>query len=314
MKGSSSVAEDTAVAMLIAGTRLEVDAGTPVRLLVDGAATHLYGTSVRSLPGGGRFHADGQGDIFVKWPDGCTAAIQTFPGALNVFFGAPQRLVSDLHGLLNSVVTGASRLATDTVLLGGNGKRYLVDPTTTAGFRTIYRSFAPSWAVAKKDSLFTYPQGKSPRSYLVEGFPAHNYDAATVPAYQLGLYVKQCRADGVANGNLLRGCVIDQAALGTKYIDLVLRAIVRAFALYTLTQPDLAVHTAHVRAHHQPDEHELDRPTKGRERLDVADRRECVHRRGDRQASMHLAHHGAGRYRRRHAFRNAVRPRGYRPL
>ena len=236
VNGSSSVAEDTAFAMLIAGTRLEVDGGTSPRLLVNGAATHLDGTTPRSLPGGGRVHADHQGDIFVKWPDGCTAAIESFPGGLNLFFGAPQSLVGGLHGLLNSVVTGASPLATDTVLLGGNGTRYLVDPTTNSGFRTIYRSFAPSWAVTPKDSLFTYPSGKSPISYLVKGFPARNYDAATVPAFLLPLYESQCRAKGVTNGNLLRGCVIDQSALGTKYIDLVLRAVVRAFALYSLTE------------------------------------------------------------------------------
>jgi hypothetical protein len=236
VNGSSSVAEDTAVAMLVAGTRLEVDAGASARLLINGAVTHLDGTVVRSLPGGGSVHADSQGDIFVRWPDGCSAAIESYPGGLNLFFGAPQLLVGGLHGLLNSVVTGASPLATDTVLIGGNGKRYLVDPTTNSGFRTIYGSFAPSWAVTEKDSLFTYPPGKSPSSYLVKGFPARNYDAATVPAFLLALYESQCRAKGVTNGNLLRGCVIDQSALGTKYIDLVLRAVVRAFALYSLTQ------------------------------------------------------------------------------
>jgi hypothetical protein len=236
VKGSSSVAEDTAVAMLVARTRLEVDAGASTRLLINGALTRLEGTRARSLPGGGRVHADRQGDIFVNWPDGCKAAIEDYPGGLNVFFGAPRRLVGDLHGLLNSVVTGASPLASDMVLLGGNGKRYLVDPATSSGFRTIYRSFAPSWAITKKGSLFTYASGKSPRSYLVRGFPARNYDAAAVPALLLGGYESQCRAHGVSNGSLLRGCVIDEAALGTKFIDLVLRAVVRAFALYTLTE------------------------------------------------------------------------------
>ncbi len=236
VNGSSSVAEDTAFALLIAGTRLEVDAGTSPRLLVNGAVTHLLGTTVRSLPGGGRVHADGQGDIFVKWPNGCTAAIESFPGGLNLFFGAPQSLVGSLHGLLNSVVPGASPLAADTVLIGGNGKHYLVDPTTKSGFRTIYGSFAPSWAVTENDSLFTYPPGKNPSSYLVKGFPVGNFDAATVPAFLLPLYESQCRAKGITNGNLLRGCVVDQSALGTKYIDLVLRAVVRAFALYTLTE------------------------------------------------------------------------------
>ena len=236
VNGSSSVAEDTAFAMLVAGTRLEVDAGTPVRLLVNGTVTHLAGPTVRSLPGGGRVHADRQGDLFVKWPDGSTAAIESFPGGLNLFFGAPESLAGGLHGLLNSVVTGASPLATDTVLIGGNGKRYLVDPTTNSGFRTIYGSFAPTWAVTEDDSLFTYPPGKDASSYLVKGFPSRNFDAATVPAFLLPLYESQCRAKGVTNGNLLRGCVIDQSALGTKYIDLVLRAVVRAFALYSLTE------------------------------------------------------------------------------
>jgi hypothetical protein len=234
--GSTSVAEDTAFAMLIGGTRVEVDAGTSAQLLINGTVAHLDGSNLRSLPGGGSIHADSQGDIFVKWPNGCTAAIESFPGGLNLFFGAPRSLVGGLHGLLNSVVPGATPLATDTVLIGGNGKRYLVDPTTNSGFRTIYGSFAPSWAVTEDDSLFTYPAGKNPGSYLVKGFPAGNFDAAAVPPFLLPLYESQCRAKGVTNGNMLRGCVIDQSALGTRYLDLVLRAVARAFALYALTE------------------------------------------------------------------------------
>jgi hypothetical protein len=161
--------------------------------------------------------------------------IEPFTGGLDITFGAPRRLVGELHGLLNAVAAGTSVLATDTVLLGGNGKRYTVDPTTTAGFTTIYRSFAPSWAITKKQSLFSYLPGKGPSSYRVKGFPARNFDATTVPPAFLGLYETRCRADGVTNGNLLRGCVVDQAALGTKYVDIILRAVARELALASLT-------------------------------------------------------------------------------
>jgi hypothetical protein len=236
IKPSSAVAEDTAVAMLVGGTRLEVDAGNPPVLLDNGEVTHLRGTSPTTLPGGGSVRVDDEGDVFVKWPNGCTAAIETFTGGLSVFFGAPKHLAGDMRGLLNAVATGGSPLATRIELIGGNGRHYFVDPTTMSGFRVIYRVFAPTWAVTRRSSLFTYPAGRGPSSYLVTGFPSRNADAAPIPAGMLGFYESSCRADGVKNGNLLRGCEIDAANLGAKELDFVLRLIVRAVGLYALTE------------------------------------------------------------------------------
>ena len=315
VSGSSSVAEDTAFAMLVAGTRLEVDAGTSARLLINGGVTHLLGTTIRSLPGGGRVHADGQGDIFVKWPDGCSAAIETFPGGLNLFFGAPQSLVGGLHGLLNSVVPGASPLATDTVLIGGNGKRYLVDPSTNSGFRTIYGSFAPSWAVTEKDSLFTYLPGKNASSYLVKGFPERNFDAATVPPLllpPLRIAVPRQRRHQRQSVTGLR----DRPVCARHEVHQPGAARCRAgvCAVHAHRGPCAAVKVAEFGAATDRVKYEFHRPTKSGGRPDPTYQCEPVSCRNDHQAPVHLADRGGGGCCSRYSFRHQVRPRGDRPV
>lgn len=107
--------------------------------------------------------------------------------------------------------------ASSETLLGGDGHRYVVDPTTLAGFKTLYGPFADSWRVTPKSSLFTYRKGKSTRSYDVKGFPTR---FATIPASKKSKAEATCKAAGVTDPKLLRDCELDvgetgQAALAT---------------------------------------------------------------------------------------------------
>ena len=108
------------------------------------------------------------GDVVVKWPDGSKVVVYAAgPGGYVVFTAAPD-LVGTLKGLLTAAEpeTEQSLASGDEVLIGGNGRRYVLDPSTTSGFRTLYREFAPTWQITQKESLFTYPRGKSTSSYV----------------------------------------------------------------------------------------------------------------------------------------------------
>lgn len=97
------------------------------------------------------------------------------------------------------------------MLIGGDGHRYVIDPTTTAGFKTLYGPFADSWRVTPKTSLFTYPKGKSTRSYAVKGFPAA---FSELPAAAKSSAETTCKADGVTNPKLLADCALDVGETG----------------------------------------------------------------------------------------------------
>ena len=60
--------------MLVAGTRVEVDPGLALGILVDGHPVPLNG-AVDHLPGGGELYYDPVGDVVVRWPDGSKAVV-----------------------------------------------------------------------------------------------------------------------------------------------------------------------------------------------------------------------------------------------
>ena len=214
---SNAVAFDTAVAMRVDGRRVEVDPGTPGRVLVDGRPVQLHGLTIDHLSGGGELYYDPVGDVVVKWPDGSKAVVYAAgPGGYVVFTAAPD-LVGTLKGLLTAVAEpeGTRGLATGyEVLIGGNGRRYVLDPSTTSGFRVLYREFAPTWQITQKESLFTYLRGKNTSSYILKGFPGSGYYLGSVPPKELADLKSVCRKAGITDGSLLDDCVFDAAATG----------------------------------------------------------------------------------------------------
>jgi hypothetical protein len=213
---SDQVDFDTAVAVLVAGTRVEVDPGMAGRILVDGRPVQLT-AATDHLKGGGELYYDPWGDVVVKWPDGSKlVAYDAGTGGFNIFTAAAD-LAGKLRGLLMAVAQplGApGNPSGDEVLIGGNGKRYVVDTLTTSGWRTLYREFAPTWQITPEESLFSYRSGKTTSSYIRKDFPGSGYELSSVPAGRLADIKSTCRKAGVTNTNLLDDCVFDSAATG----------------------------------------------------------------------------------------------------
>jgi hypothetical protein len=141
-----------------------------------------------------------------------------------VAFSTPSRLAGRLSGLLTADATSRSTPPGHEALVGGNGRRYVLDPNTMAGSRTLYRSFAPTWEITPRTSLFTYPRGKTTRSYLVAGFPSEIATDDTVlpklSPQELTKLEGTCRQAGITDGALLDDCVLDSTEIGTGFTGL----------------------------------------------------------------------------------------------
>ena len=99
-------------------------------------------------------------------------------------------------------------------MIGADGHRYVLDPTTRLGFAALYGPFANSWRITAKASLFTYPKGKSTSSYVVKGFPLTNAALVNVLTAKKARATATCEADGVTDPKLLDDCVLDVAETG----------------------------------------------------------------------------------------------------
>jgi len=234
-----SVAWDTAVAMLVSGTRVEVDPGTRARILVNGRSVSLSGTSIRHLNGGGELYFDRQGDVIVKWPDGSKADVFVDLLGENVTFTAGSDRVGSLVGLLAAVKGTGSDNGVQT-FLGGNGKHWKIDEYSTSGFKTLYRDFGPSWLITQRQSLFTYAKGKNTRSYDISSFPGRAFSFASIPAGQYAGFEATCRKSGITNEQLLRDCIEDLKVSGK---DFVATATAHVDAVVTQSSPTATLAT-----------------------------------------------------------------------
>ena len=224
---SRFAAWNTAVAMRVVSTDVEIDAGKPVIVRINGKSIGLAKLAQRTLDGGGHlaYRSNGPtGDLVVSWPDGSSLDVFADSYAENATFTPPAAGVDNLSGLLSAWVIpkpgkASSRLSSET-LLGGNGRRYVIDPTTAAGFKALYGPFAATWHVTKGTSLFSYPKGKSTSSYDVKGFPKFGVPSDLSPRKKAKVEAI-CKADGVTGPRLLDDCQFDvaetgQTNLGTK--------------------------------------------------------------------------------------------------
>ena len=218
---SRSVAFNTAVAMRVVSTDVEVDTGNPAVVLVNGKPIPPQRAGARALVGGGKLthtSSGGLDDIVVTWPDGSEIDISASVLGEDVTFVPPTAGVDNFSGLLAALVlshgTKKTKSATSETFVGGNGHRYLIDPTTPAGFKALYGPFAASWRVTPKTSLFNYPKGKSTNSFDVKGFPAKLVTPSRLPAQQKKRAAVTCKSAGVTNPKLLDDCEVDVVETG----------------------------------------------------------------------------------------------------
>jgi len=224
---SRFAAWNTAVAMRVVSTDVEIDAGNPVIVRINGKSTDLAKLAQRTLDGGGHlaYRSNGPaGDLVVSWPDGSSLDVFADSYAENATFTPPRAGVDNLSGLLSAWWIPKPGAAPSTLtfetLIGGNGHHYVIDPTTTAGFKALYGPFAATWHVTKRTSLFSYPKDKSTSSYDVMGFPKFGIPSDLSPQKKAKVEAI-CKADGVTDPKLLDDCKFDvaetgQTNLGTK--------------------------------------------------------------------------------------------------
>jgi hypothetical protein len=236
--GQNDVTWDTAVAMRVGRTSVEVDPGlTAARVLIDGRATTLHSSSVRNLNGGGTAALDATGDVFVTWPDGSKLEVLALPPGEDVLFTPSAARIGHLEGLLTALTEPATVADdhTDT-LVGSSGHIYRLNPSTTAGFHTLYGAFADSWRITQSASLFTYSSGKTTRSYDLANFPK---PATGFSAGQIAKFTAICTKAGITNKELLIDCAFDVGMTGNGAIA---RTDARFAASYkVVTSPPVAL-------------------------------------------------------------------------
>jgi hypothetical protein len=226
-ENSKQVAFSTALAMRVGTTKVEVNNGNQIRLQIGNKVVVPAALVKKKLLGGGDLTYSGarkgEANVVASWPDGSSLDVFTDTVGMNITFTPPSPGVDTFSGLLAALVApqpGESKTALKSeTLIGGNGHRYRIDPTTSAGFKTLYGPFAESWRVTPKNSLFTYPKGKSTSSYDVKGFPA---TVADLPPAKESRARATCKADGVTDPKLLADCALDvgetgHAALATAF-------------------------------------------------------------------------------------------------
>ena len=214
---SHSVSSNTAVAMRVDGSKVEIDTGQPPVVLLNGKRVTLpRNGSARHLPGGGTLFQDSQIEVTAKWADGSEADIWADREGENVTFAPPSAGVDHLVGLFNALAPakksrGESHLET---LVGSDGHRYVLDPDTKAGFKTLNGAFANSWRVTDKTSLFTYPAGKTTASYSVKDFPVKEATIAGLSPSNRAHAHTVCQAARITDTRLLNDCVLDVGTSG----------------------------------------------------------------------------------------------------
>jgi hypothetical protein len=202
---SRDVTINTAVAMSVAGDRVQIDAGSRLRLRVNGALS----TAPASLPHGGAVGSDSE-VISVRWPDGSQAEVWSVGpwGVAYLFEPAPAR-AGHLEGLLGNDDGDTRHLA------GRDGHVYLASALEGArGFAAKYRSYGESWRITQATSLFTYPAGRTTSSYIHRNIPTALRTAGLLPAHVRTAAAANCRQHGISRVAILRDCILDVGVTG----------------------------------------------------------------------------------------------------
>jgi hypothetical protein len=193
---------NTAVAMSVAGDRVEIDAGSELRLRVNGSTT----TAPANLPHGGTVDSH-SGIISVTWPDGSQAQLWSIGpwGVAYLFEPAPAR-AGRLVGLLGNDGGDTEHL------VGRDGHVYLASALEgTRGFAAKYHRFGESWRITQATSLFTYSPGRSTASYTDRSIPPKLRTLGSLPTRVRAAAARTCRGRGIIRPAILRDCTLDLA-------------------------------------------------------------------------------------------------------
>lgn len=188
----------TAVATVVDGYRVVVEARPAWRVLVDGAQI----TSPAQLPTlttGAALRME-EGGLEVVWPDGSWMRVSGVAGELSIDITLSQRHRGLVRGLLGNF----------------NGQRederMLPDGTILAmplSFEELYHEYGPQWLVSAETTLFDYEDGQDTDDFRLWNFPSAPVRFDDLPAQLREEARVQCEAGGVVEPGRLAACVMD---------------------------------------------------------------------------------------------------------
>jgi hypothetical protein len=226
--GRDDLALNTAVAVKIGAHRLAMYVlskpdSDPHLLRFDGRPIAPTDGQVVALPGGASISTS-NGDSFVQMPTGERISLHPVvmgsSSFINVSVTIPPTRAGKYVGILgdgsgSTLHDLRTRDGHSTALANayGNaaGELGLTRALPQAGVAFhvfVDRTFADSWRVSQKESLFDYAPGTSTLTFTDRTFPRSDFNAATA---SLSSATQTCRNAGVSN-ILLAGCIVDVSA------------------------------------------------------------------------------------------------------
>lgn len=196
---SRTVSINTAAAFRVGKDRVELRAGQALALLVNGKTASLENTT---LPGGGSI-ALNQGVVVLTWPDTSVAYIRSV-GAYGIAVSI--QLSNSTAGSLVGLLGDADGSADNDLRLQNSNKA--IKPE----FNQLYPSFADSWRITDKTSLFTYNKGKSTATYTDKSMPEKSTSAKTIAGYAAA--ERFCKSLGLTDPTIIANCSLDLAITG----------------------------------------------------------------------------------------------------
>jgi hypothetical protein len=196
---SRLVSVNTALAFKIDGDKVEIRAGQAMTLLINGKQQPL---ASKTLPGGGQLDLT-SGVITLTWKDGSIAHVQPVGGfGLALEVQLSDALAGNIEGLLGDA-NGDPKND-----LHARASNTAIEPT----YEKLYPSFADSWRITDKTSLFTYDSGKDTATYTLRNFPDKPTNPKNLPGYAAAETV--CESYGVSDPAILANCALDMAITG----------------------------------------------------------------------------------------------------
>ncbi|MEO1538357.1 MAG: Calx-beta domain-containing protein [Pseudomonadota bacterium] len=204
---SSEVAsQTTAVATMLGGSRVVVDANGSSLVSVDGAGFDLSGAVGGASVGDGELYYDGEA-ISLVYANGEQLRIDVFDGFLStsVSIGAGR----DVRGLLGNADGDASN---DLALRDGT---VLAQPVS---FADLYGAFADDWRISDATSMFDYAAGQGTADFTDTSFPAAGVTLDDFPVEVVA--AAEAVAAGIEDPALRDAAILDYLVSGnTDYIE-----------------------------------------------------------------------------------------------
>jgi hypothetical protein len=200
LSGSRYVAINTAIAFKINGDTVEIRAGQPMVLLVNGKKQTL---ADKTLSKGGQVNIDQEGTVILTWKDGSKAFVRSVG---NYGLALSAQLSDDLAGKVDGLLGNADGEPKNDLHLRNSTK------TVQEIHKDLYPKFADSWRITDTASLFTYTGGMSTANYTDHTFPDPLPALTSLPNYASALAF--CKSFGISDPTILANCALDVALTG----------------------------------------------------------------------------------------------------